>query len=415
MRGPEAGASGTVPVRRAPSGRGRSPRVGLVAGCPFPAPRGSQVLVDGMACALAGAGVDVHLFAPIVPGCARPYPLHSIAGEGAFPSAEPAFGTRLRRLLGDVGLANRLREAVLRERVDVLHAHNYEALLASLRVRASTGVPVVFHAHAVLADELPLYASSRVLPTAVASRLGTWCDRTFPRLADHVVALSDDVARYLERCGVDPARIAVVPPGIEAPGPGENEQGRRPRAVFTGNLDRYQNLDLLLRSWSLVERRLPDATLAVVTHERDRTLPGDVPGLARVELVRARGLGDVRREWSRATVGVSPRTSWSGFPVKTLNYMAAGLPTVALEGSSKGIRDGESGWVVRGTSAEALAGALCEALDDPRECGVRGRNARAVLDEEHAWPRLAEDLLELSSAIALGRRRVGLSPAARPG
>lgn len=395
---------------RLPATTGRSPRIGLVAGCRFPAPRGSQVLVDGMAHALVAAGADVHLLAPIAPGCARPFALHSLARPGELPAAEPGRVLGLRRLLDNARLAPRLRAAVLRERIEVLHAHNFEGLLASLRVRASTGVPVVFHAHSVLADELPLYAPAASVPTRAAVRMGSWFDRAFPRLADLVVALSADVASYLVDCGVEPGRIAVVPPGIDRLPPGEpGPPGRAPRAVFTGNLDRYQNIELLLDAWAIVERRLPGATLAIATHESERRPPRLGADLARVEVVQAGSLGAVRREWSQATVGVSPRASWSGFPVKTLNYMAAGLPTVALEASAKGVRDGETGWIVREGSAPALADALCEALDDPRESAARGRRAREAVDEGHAWPRLAERLLGLSAGVATVRRAGRLS------
>jgi len=407
VRGADAGAGGSSAGRPGTIARGRSPRIGIVAACRFPAPRGSQVLVDGMAGALSAAGADVHLLAPVVPGCRRPFALHSLADPGGIPDAEPSAGSGPRRLLGDLRLAARLRAAVVRERIDVLHAHNYEALIASLRVREATGIPVVFHAHAVLADELPLYAPRGAVSTGMARRLGAWCDRTFPPLADLVVALSPDVADYLARCGADPRRIEVVPPGLAPDGLELARHEDAPRAVFTGNLDRYQNLDLLFAAWELVEQRLPAASLAIVTHERARApLPRRGGTFGRVEVVQARTLAQVRREWARATVGVSPRASWSGFPVKTLNYMAAGLPTVALAASAKGVRDGETGWVVRDPSPEALAETLCEALDDPCRSADRGRRAREALAEEHAWPRLAARILGLSRAVAgAGRGR----------
>lgn len=361
-----------------------------------------------MARALAAAGADVRLIAPIAPGFRRPFAMHSLARADELPSAEPRLGG-LRRVLDDARLASRLREVVARERIDVLHAHNYEALVASLRVKAAVGVPVVFHAHSVLSDELPLYATSRVLPSAAARRIGSWFDRVFPRLADLVVTLSPDVAGYMETCGVDRERISVVPPGLAATARPPADGRGAPRAVFTGNLDRYQNLDLLLDAWAEVERRVPAASLAIVTHERTRpVLSGRHRSLGRVEVVRARTLEDVSSQWTRATVGVSPRTSWSGFPVKNLNYMAAGLPIVAFEGSAKGVCDGHGGWVVRDGSPGALAAALCGALDDVRTSALRGRWAHEALLERHDWPMLADRLLRISVAAAGEARGTGL-------
>lgn len=411
MRGADAGSGSGGGLRGGGPAGGRLPRIGIVAACRFPAPRGSQVLIDGMAAALAATGADVRLLAPIAPGCTRPYAMHSLARAGELPEAEPRL-RGLRRFVEDLRFTTRLREVVARERIDVLHAHNYEALVASLRVKALTGVPVVFHAHAVLSDELPLYAAPGSLPSAAARRLGAWFDQVFPRRADLVVALCSDVASHLERCGTDPQRIVVVPPGLDAASPIRRSTAARPRAVFSGNLDRYQNLELLLEAWAEVERRVPAASLSIVTHELERSvLPARGTPLCRVEVVRARTLAEVGQEWARATVGVSPRASWSGYPVKTLNYMAAGLPTVAVAASAKGVRNGETGWVAREATATGLATALCEALDDPATAAVRGRRARQSLQDEHGWPALAIRLLGISQAAA---SRTGDTLSSRP-
>lgn len=404
MRGAEAsgGAERAQPSARA-SLRRVMPRIGIVAGCRFPSPRGSQVLIDAMAAALAASGVETHLLAPIAGPWRSSYRTHSLASARTMPVAEPSLGSAAGRLLRDPGLASRLARIVARERIEVLHAHNYEALIASLCVRAALGVPVVFHAHAVLADELPLYAPPGALGAGAARRLGAWCDARLPRLADHVVALSGDVARYMGENGVAPHKLSTIPPGVAAaaPAPVARPRSARPQAVFAGNLDRYQNLDLLLDAWAIVAGRMADAELLLVTHESQRAPGlGAGPVLPRVGIVRAKDFGEARAATAGAWVGVSPRTSWSGFPIKTLNYMAAALPTVAMAGSAKGVRDGETGWIVCEPTARALAESLCEALGDPARAASRGRSARELLGEDHDWGRLVPGLLAISEAVA---------------
>lgn len=379
-------------------------RVGLVAACAFPAPRGSQVLVDEMAEALVSAGVDAHLVAPLDPRAReRPYRTHAV--EPAVPRARAGGVTGLLRPLVDATLTARLAQIVERESLQVLHAHNYEGLVTSLAVRALRGIPVVYHSHNVFADELPTYAPRAM--RGAARRFGAWCDRTFPRQADRVVTLSGDVAEHLQTRGVEAHRLSVIPPGID-PAPFEPHRAtlRKRRAIFTGNLDGYQNLGLLLDAWRLVEERDASSELVLVTHVRRgsaaRRLRRTRWG-ARVRVETATNLDQVARELGLAMVGVSPRASWSGFPIKTLNYMASGTPTIALEASAKGVRHGETGWVVSGTGPRALADALVAALASPRDCARRGRTALQAVREHHAWDRLAPRIVDVArAAIADG-------------
>lgn len=387
--------------------RSREPlRVGLVAACAFPAPRGSQVLVDEMASALVEAGVQAHLIAPLDPR-ARTRPYHTHAVEPAVPRARAGGMTGLLRPLVDATLTARLVSTVEREGLQVLHAHNYEGLVASLAVRKLSGIPVVYHSHNVFADELPTYAPRALRPAA--RRFGAWCDRTFPRLADRVVALSDDVGVYLQRRGVEPNRVSVIPPGID-PRPFEAHRAklRNRRAVFAGNLDGYQNLELLIAAWRLVEERDSSSELILLTHvQRGRA----ARRLRRANLGRrmrfrtATSLDEVAAELGSAMIGVSPRASWSGFPIKTLNYMASGTPTLALAASAKGVRAGETGWVVESETPEALAAALVAALASPRDCARRGRAALQAVREVHCWERLAPRIVAAArAAIADGEQ-----------
>lgn len=352
-----------------------------------------------MAAALTAAGIDTHLIAPLDPRAReRPYQTHAV--EPAVPRARAGGLTGLLRPLVDATLTARLSRIVRAEGLQVLHAHNYEGLIAALAVRARHGVPVVYHAHNVFADELPTYAAAPL--RSAARRVGAWCDGTFPRLADRVVTLSDDVAEHLQGCGVAPERVSVIPPGLD-PGPFAKHGAtlRQRRAIFTGNLDGYQNLGFLLRAWRLVEARDSSSELRLVTHVRRgvqarrlrRTRLGE-----RVRVHIAGSLDEVARELGRGMVGVSPRSSWSGFPIKTLNYMASGTPTVAMEASAKGVRDGETGWVVREETPEALAETLVEALSSPRDCARRGRAAAQHLREQHGWDRLVPRIVDVARA-----------------
>ena len=377
-------------------------RVGLVAASRFPAPRGSQVHIGEMAGALARAGEEVHLIAPLDPRTPQDvYIRHPLSRMAKFRPRPSVSGLHLlERPFFDALLVGRLLQVVRQQNLEVLHAHNYEALAASLLVRGMLGVKVIYHAHNVAEDELPLYSPSWLESSVrgAGRRLDSW----MPAMADAVVSLSADVRDHLVGRGVPADRIWVIPPGLDPrPFQSARRQKRSRSVVFAGNCDGYQNLPHLFRAWEIVAGLDPKAELRVVTHARGAALKRwRAASLgARVRFVEAETLSEVADELGRARVGVSPRGSWSGFPIKILNYMAAGLPTVALAGSAKGVVDGVTGWVVDSESPEAFAAALIEALGDSGESSRRGAEAYRRLREKHSWDMLIDPLLECSRAV----------------
>src|SRR5207249_1201334 len=120
-------------------------------------------------------------------------------------------GRRLRRLARDLRLALRLWRTVRQARIDVIHAHNYEAAIAGLVVGRLTGRPVVYHGHNALAEELPTYfrgARARRL----ARRIGRLLDAHVPRRADFCIAVSEELGDILRRRGVADEGLACIHP-----------------------------------------------------------------------------------------------------------------------------------------------------------------------------------------------------------
>src|SRR5205823_3940280 len=140
---------------------------------------------------------------------------------------------------------------------------------------------------------------------------------------------------------------------------------------YAGNLDGYQNLGFLLRSFAPVRARVPGALRRAVG-----------PG---VEIVRAASYDEVRARLDAADVAVSPRAERSGFPMKLLNYMAAGKAIVASAGSAKGLRDGVSGRVVPDGDEGAFAAAVVELLSDRAARARLGAAARRAVGDPRAW------------------------------
>jgi protein involved in polysaccharide export with SLBB domain/glycosyltransferase involved in cell wall biosynthesis len=361
-------------------------RIAVVAACPFPSLRGSQVLVREVSECLAHAGHAVHVVT--YPTAQHLAPVERIAIHRApkLPGLWTARPFGWQKIILDLLLAWRLWQVVRRERLELMHAHNVEAALIACLVRLLTGVPVVYHAHNALADELPCYFASAAMRW-LAGRAGAALDRWLARAADHTIALSDRLAAYLAARGAA-GRITRIAPAATRFGNGDGSAPRRERApliMYGGNLDPYQDLDCLLHGFARLRAVEPQARLVLVTHSATHAQTdaramflAQQPGVS-VQVVNS--FGAAMRALSAADVLVCPRASWSGFPIKVLNYMALGKPIVHARASAHAVEDRVSGLLFDDGDAGALAKALLRLVRQPALAAQLGRQARTVARE----------------------------------
>ncbi len=414
-----------MPARDPRAAPERSYRVALVAACPFPTLQGSQLLVRQLAHGLQRRGHEVVVvtYAEGLEQALADLPVRRIPripGCRALGS-----GPRAAKVLLDLALLARLLGVLERESIEVVHAHNYEAALIGLAARRLTGVPLIYHSHNALAEELPTYFRGRTA-RRLAALVGAFVDREVPRRADHCIAICRELVGFLRARGVDAGAIEMIAPGgspEEFPARSLAEVaairarfgfGERPVLLYTGNLDGYQNLELLLGSIGIVRRTVGDALLVLATHATPRALPPALRALPPgVRLVTAGDFATVRDLLQVADVALCPRREWSGFPMKLLNYMAAGKAVVVSAGSAKAVRDGVDGCIVRDGSPDAFAGAILELLADPSERRRLGAAARRTVADEYGWERVI-DQVEATYRTVLHRKEAVTAVAPRP-
>jgi glycosyltransferase involved in cell wall biosynthesis len=221
-------------------------------------------------------------------------------------------------------------------------------------------------------------------------------ERMLTRRADRVIAITHALARFsVERVGLPPEKIDVVPYGLDAPPPpwGENPPSAVP--------DRAR---VLLAVTRLVEQKGVDRAVAALP--AIRSVHGDVvlvvlgegPERSRLERL-ARDLSvtealfllgrvpDVATWLRRAQVLVHP-ARWEGFGLALLEAMLASVPIVATSVSSipELVVHRETGLLVR---PDGLAAAVNRLLDNPAESRRLARAALARAKREFSVERMA--------------------------
>ncbi|WP_299450874.1 glycosyltransferase family 4 protein [uncultured Serinicoccus sp.] len=315
--------------------------------------------------------------------------------------------------------ARRLLDVVTEHRPAVLHAHSghrgYELALVALAVGRATGIPVVYEVRGLFeavwtsdvgrATRSELYRLRRELETRVLTE------------ADAVVTLSesmreDIVQRPPTRAGrrPDPARVVVVPNGVdaEAIGPRAPRADLRERLAlgeglvvgYVSNLDHpREGQETLVEAVSVLRGRgLAVSALLVGGGERQEALERLAAERGVAEHVVLTGQvphEEVGDYYALLDVFVVPRIDERAArlvtPLKPYEAMSMGLPLVvsALPALLEVVGGGERGATFPPGDAEALADVLAELLHDPARRAEMARSARAWVREHRTWSAIA--------------------------
>jgi glycosyltransferase involved in cell wall biosynthesis len=163
-----------------------------------------------------------------------------------------------------------------------------------------------------------------------------------------------------------------------------------PWVVYAGNPDRYQDLDVLIEAMRLI----PEAGLLMVS-----AAPMDNwenCGLARIRCVQTSDFNEVKALIAAAEVAALPRTVCSGFPIKLLNYLGLGVPTVVAEGSAPEMPGVLS---VKNRDAKTMASAIRGLLEDPTHRASLANDARAHVREACTWDARARELEAIYATV----------------
>lgn len=388
----------------------------MVVASPFPANHGTPGSIREMCEAMAALGHEVHVVTYHFGEAQAPRGVTVHRAPGLGLRGKVVVGPTWQKPLWDFLMIFTLARVVWRERIDVIHAHNYEGALVGFCGRLLTGRPLVYGAVNTMIDELGSYGFIR--PRWLADGLARTLDWLVPRLPGAIIALSSELEGFLRARGIRPERIHVIPLGVDtrafdgADGAAIRRRlglEDRPIVLYTGILDRLQRVDYLLRAMSEVVKSVPEAALVLVVNIPDeanaeacRSLAEELGIADRTSIVVAGSFSEVPAYLAAADVTVVPRPHCPGFPVKLLNSLAAGRPVVLFEGSAKGLRNGEAAVVVADHDWRALGAGIVAVLRDPALADRLSRNARKWAEEHHAWPVLADRTVAVYAGLGRG-------------
>ncbi len=317
--------------------------------------------------------------------------------------------------------AEALRQVLVRTPVDLVNVHagigwEGHALVAAAR---RAGVATV-----VRTEHLPFLLTKEHEQTEYRASLSA---------VDHVIAVSEGVARSHVAAGVPPGLIRVVANGIDDPLIGTRAGAVRatfgidstaPFLVSVGRLTPQKGYDVLLAAAIEVVRIREDACFLIIGAGPLEEVIGtliETAGLqGNVQLVQQSD--DVPAVLAAADAIVLP-SRFEGLPLVALEAMAVARPVVGsrVTGLDETVEDGVTGRLVAAGDASALAAAILELLADPEaraRFGHAGRKRyearftarRMVAETDALFDELVRERASGTGAVIRGHGSIAVAP-----
>ena len=456
----------------------------LVGAFPYPHHQGSQVYFQEQAIALRSAGVEVSLLtyasdarganpASMEAGGGHRAAEHWRALDGFSHRTSPAWtsptslrsGPNWAKPLADLGLAMTLRDAVASSRpndvYDAVLTHNAEAALVALHALPESRPPILYCVHTLLENELSSYLrgpkTHGVLSSVGATfgatgalsrgldRFGSGIDRWIARRVDGWLSLTQYSDRVMRQFSRAPGRL--VPPPLRDPqhaleplDPAEvaRRHALRPGRFFlySGNLDGYQELDLLAAAAvELAGRSDSPPPIVIARHgsSHDTRRDADPPAretrcqighpptkadllagrMARwaesmpgIELLNVESASEMLALLSAARASLVMRRTRGGFPIKLVNSLAVGTPVVAFHEREWGLTHERNSLICApDRPVLALADAIERLASDEVLAASLAVGARSLYQERHLPEHVASKTLALLEEIESFRPR----------
>ena len=382
-------------------------RILMIAPQPFFEPRGAPLCVYQHIKALLALGYEVDLVtypfgnqvqlpnltiyrAPALPFIHGVKPGLSLA---KFPLDLLVFFTALSRLC--------LR------RYRYLHTHE-EAALMGILLAALFGCKHLYYMHCNLAQV--------VSERPFIMRCVQIVQRMMVRGADAVVAFYPEIALTARRMAPGKPVYIVTPPAVDEEVQPALEQeiiqmqqlwnlGEGPVLLYTGTLEAYQGLDILLRSVADVRKVFPNATYLIVGGKPEqvkhfRYLARKLGVANEVRFTGQRPLEEMPHYMALATILLSPRSKGTHTPLKLYTYLRSGKPILATNIlSHTQVLTSEIAMLVPPTP-QGLAEGVLELLLHPRQAQALGECGQRFAEEHYSWPMFLEKNRQLHDAFA---------------
>lgn len=375
-------------------------RILLLAPHPFFQERGTPIAVRLLAGELVAMGHEVEMLcyhegeAVDMPGVR----VHRISPPGWVKNVPP--GPSWQKAVCDAYMLPHALRLARGGGFDLVHAVEEAAGMAWV-IKRRLKIPYVYDMDSCISQQIADKYPAAGPAAGLVSRLeGGWVKGSLGVVAvcQALVEVSQVHDRAVPVCRLEDISLLEQP---EDP-PDERLDYGGPVAMYVGNLESYQGIDLLLDAFALAHDQRPDAHLAViggsqadVAAYRDKARSMGLSGAA--HFLGPRPQAHLAHYLEQAEVLVSPRIQGQNTPMKIYSYLDSGRPVLATRLSTHTqVLDDDISVLVE-PQAEHMAMGLITLLDDEalrEDMAQRARERVAAEYSRQAYRRKLRDFYQ---------------------
>ncbi len=266
--------------------------------------------------------------------------------------------------------------------------------LPVMRLNALTGLGTIF-------------VSDKPKARAVRPALRVLLRSLFKRPGSSVLVQNRDDRATVERLGIEPSRIALIPgSGVDVAAMSPSPEPQGPVTIaFAGRIVEDKGIRALVEAHRLLRGRGREIRL-LIAGSPDPANPGSIPEQDIAAWTRLPGLtylgyvADIAAFWASAHIAVLPSRR-EGLPLSLLEAAACGRALVATDvpGCREIARAGVNALLVPPDDAQALAGAIERLASDAALRRQFGQASRALAEAEFSSERIGRDVVNLYRSL----------------
>ncbi len=298
----------------------------------------------------------------------------------------------------------KLEEVTRREKPDFLVEEFTPFHKSAVTVGEKLGIPVII-------DDIPPTWEGEVYFERTLKRLVRKIEKEVFVKALGLIAVSGYLKEFIHNTGIPYEKIHIVHNGTDCqrfhPGiSGDNirqEYGLNNKLVigFVGGFLPYHGVDILLKAAQIALPDIPDLHLLLVgdgiTRPKVETLVEQSPLQGRVTFTGKVPNANVPQYIAAMDITTMPHSNVYGSPMKIIEYMAMGKPTIAPGFSpiQEIITDGKNGFLFSPQDEIAFAKILVEIAHNPSLQQAVGQEARKTILEDFTWVKQAQRIVNI--------------------
>ncbi len=377
-------------------------RILMIAPEPFLEPRGTPFSVFHRIKALLALGYQVDLLT---------YPIGkqvSLPGLKIYRTPKIPFihkvkiGPSLAKFPLDALLFLRAMQLMCQKHYQYIHTHE-EAGAMGVLLSSIFDCQHLYDMHSDLAQQMSNFGFTK---NPLLIRCVEAIQRWIVRNADMVIAICPDLKFSVERlapkkpvCLIENVAVdEMLPPANEESATQlrqELQLGDGPILLYTGTLEFYQGIDLLLQSVVHVHAAFPTARYLLLGGQPEQiatyqTLAQQLGITEIVHFIGQRPVEEMPRYMALADILLSPRSEGTNTPLKLYTYLRSGKPIVATAIHSHTQVLTSSTAMLVAPTPEGLAQGTLELLQNPEKAHVMGENGKILANKYYSWTAFLE-------------------------